>query len=211
MRVYRCIKLQEVINKYKNKNNERFDNPNLNTHVYKEKQEYIHFFRYYEFAEYYFYLNQEGNYDKVNDNYVLFMIANIPDEILKEYHGFGFYELNNEEIIIPEYAIPVELFSSEYIVNITAKPMDFYMRINEDEEYKKYLELIRSLKETKRDLKSIASNLSKIDLEELLEVKNDKRSEKELEEEAMRLLSAIEYPEDNDLKIMDIEFLEKNK
>lgn len=85
------------------------------------------------------------------------------------------------------------------------------MRINEDEEYKKYLELIRSLKETKRDLKSIASNLSKIDLEELLEVKNDKRSEKELEEEAMRLLSAIEYPEDNDLKIMDIEFLEKNK
>lgn len=163
------------------------------------------------FAEYYFYLNQEGNYDKVNDNYVLFMIANIPDEILKEYHGFGFYELNNEEIIIPEYAIPVELFSSEYIVNITAKPMDFYMRINEDEEYKKYLELIRSLKETKRDLKSIASNLSKIDLEELLEVKNDKRSEKELEEEAMRLLSAIEYPEDNDLKIMDIEFLEKNK
>lgn len=134
MRVYRCIKLQEVINKYKNESNEKIKTPNLNTHMYYDDKEYIHFFRYYEFAEYYFNLNKDGSYDRVNDNYILFMVANIPDEILIKYKGFGFYELNNEETIIPEYAIPTELFKSEYIVNITNKLMGFYMRRNEDEE-----------------------------------------------------------------------------
>ena len=137
------------------------------------------------------------------------MIANIPDEILEKYQGFGFYQLNNEDTIIPEYAIPTDLFKSEYIVNITNKPMSFYMRRNEDDEYKKYLELIRNLKQNEKNLKSIASELSKVDLEELIDVKVDKRSEKEVEEDSMRLLSTMKYPEDNDLEITDVESIRK--
>ena len=172
--------------------------------MYYDDKEYIHFFRYYEFAKYYFNLNKDGSYDRMNDNYILFMIANIPDEILKEYQGFGFYELNNEKTIIPEYAIPIELFKHEYIVNITDKPMGFYMRRNENEEYNKYFEVIRSLKQTRKNMECIASDLLKVDLEELIDVIIDKRSEKEIEEEIMKHLSAIEYPEDNDLEIIDI-------
>lgn len=209
MRVYRGIKLQEVINMYKNESNERINNSSLNTHIYMDDKEYIHFFRYYEFAEYYFNLKKDGSYDRVNDNYILFMIANIPDEILKKYQGFGFYQLNNEDTFMPEYAIPTDLFKPEYIVNITNKPMGFYMRRNEDDEYRKYLELIRNLKQSGKNLKSIASDLLKVDLEELIDVKVDKRSEKEVEEDSMRLLSTMEYPEDNDLEITDVEFIRK--
>ena len=38
MRVYRCIKLQEVINKYKNENNKKIENSDLNTHIMKVKK-----------------------------------------------------------------------------------------------------------------------------------------------------------------------------
>ena len=39
MRVYRCIKLQEVINKYKNENNKKIENPALNTHIYESEKD----------------------------------------------------------------------------------------------------------------------------------------------------------------------------
>lgn len=109
IRVYRCIKLQEVINKYKNENNKIFDNNSLNTHQYQKNKEYIHFFRYDEFARCYFYLGKDGNYDFPNDRYILYMTANIPKEILDKSLGYGFYKVNVEDVIIPEYAIPVEI------------------------------------------------------------------------------------------------------
>lgn len=209
MRVYRCIKLQEVINKYKKQNNKKIESSNLNTHTYYDEKEYIHFFRYCKFAEYYFNLHKDGSYDKVNDNYILYMVANIPDEILKEYQGFGFYKLGNEDVIIPEYAIPTELFKTEYIVNITNNSISAYMRKNEIGEYEQYLELIRILKQQQKNIKEIALYLLKVDLEELINVKVDKRSEKEIEEDAMLLLSKVEYPENNDLEIIDSEIIRK--
>ena len=180
MRVYRCIKLQEVINKYLKKKNEKFDNSTLNTHKYQEEKEYVHFFRYNEFATYYFNLGKDGSYEKANDNYILFMTANIPKDILEKYRGFGFYELNGEKFPIPEYAIPIEEFEPEYIVNITNQPRSFYTREKEGEEYKKYIELIRNLKNSNSNIKDIIDYLSSNDFEMLLGVSVDKRNEEEL-------------------------------
>lgn len=198
MRVYRCIKLQEVINKYKNKKGTKINNPNLNTHMYESGKEYIHFFKYEEFARYYFNLGKEGSYDKSNANYILFMTANIPKKILDKYKGFGFYELNQEKIIMPEYAIPIEEFDTQYIVDITDKPMGFNIRKHENEEYKRYLELIKNLKQTTNDVKSIGINLLKIDLDKLIGIEIDDRSENEIEKDANLLLSSINFSRSND-------------
>ncbi len=204
MRVYRCIKLQEVINKYLNKRNEKFDNPTLNNHKYQEGKEYIHFFRYNEFATYYFNFGKDGSYEKENENYILFMTANIPEDILEKFSGFGFYELNGEKLPIPEYAIPIEEFSTEFIVNITNRPMGFYVRENENEEYKKYLELVSSLKNSFTSMKDITDFLLNNDFECLLGISVDKRSEEELKKYSDWLLSKITFPKNNDIPIREM-------
>lgn len=209
MRVYRCIKLQEVINKYKNVKNKKISNYDLNTHIYEKDKEYIHFFRYEEFARYYFNLGKDGSYDKINDNYILFMTANIPKEILEKYKGYGFYSLNHDEIVIPEYAIPTEEFIADYIVDITDKPFGFIKRKNENEEYMKYLELIKNLKQTTNDVKSIAAELIKIDLDKLIGIEIDNRSEKEIEEETNILLLNMDIQASNDAEIEMIEIKRK--
>lgn len=209
MRVYRCIKLQEVINKYKNEKNKKLNNCNLNTHIYEVGKDYIHFFRYEDFARYYFNLGKEGSYNEQNGNYILFMTANIPKEILEKYKGFGFYDLNHEKIIMPEYAIPIEEFITDYIVDITDKPMGFNVRKNEKEEYRRYLELIKNLRQTTRDAKSIAMDLLKFDLDKLIGVEVDNRNEKEIEEEANTFLLNMNIPESNDDEIETLEFKRK--
>lgn len=209
MRVYRCIKLQEVINKYKNVKNKKISNYDLNTHIYEKDKEYIHFFRYEEFARYYFNLGKDGSYDKINDNYILFMTANIPKEILEKYKGYGLYSLNHDEIVIPEYAIPTEEFIADYIVDITDKPFGLIKRKNENEEYMKYLELIKNLKQTTNDVKSIAAELIKIDLDKLIGIEIDNRSEKEIEEEANILLLNMDIQTNNDAEIEMLEIKRK--
>ncbi len=203
MRVYRCIKLQEVINKYLNKKNEKFDNSILNTHKYQEEKEYVHFFRYNEFATYYFNLGKDGSYEKANDNYILFMTANIPEDILEKYSGFGFYELNGEKFPIPEYAIPIEEFEPEYIVNITNQPRSFYTRENEGEEYKKYIELIRNLKNSNSNMKDIIDYLLSNDFETILGIIVDKRNEEELKKYSDWLLSQTTFPKIDDIPIQE--------
>ena len=206
MRVYRCIKLQEIINKYKNENNESFRNHSLNTHQYQKDKEYIHFFRYDEFARNYFNLGKDGNYDLPNSNYVLYMIANIPEEILNKNIGYGFYKVNREDVIMPEYAIPVEEFDSSYIVNITDKPMGLYTRKNEDEEYMVYLKLIKAMKQVNNDTSKILNYLLNNDLNSLIGVQIDIRSEKEREEDSFSLLSNIDISNCNDLEIEEFDY-----
>ncbi len=203
MRVYRCITLQEVINKYTNQKNEKFDNPSLNTYNYQEGIEYVHFFRYYEFAKYYFDLNKKGSYERENDHYLLFMTANIPEEILERGKSFGFYHLGYEEIPMPEYAIPIQEFSSEYIVDITDHPMGFYERKREKEEYKRYIELIRNLKSSAMEMEQITSLLLHGDFETLLGMKIDMMSEEEGEKEEKNLISTIFVPDSNDIPIKE--------
>ncbi len=199
MRVYRCIKLQEVINKYKNiKNKMQINNNALNTHKYIDGKEYIHFFRYSDFAKYYFNIGKNGSYEKQNEQYILFMTANIPNDILEKYKGFGFYELKGEKFPIPEYAIPIEQFSPSYIIDITDKPLCIDIRKNENEEYKKYIELVKEIKKNNQDMNTIINFLLHNNFEELLGVNIDMRTEDEIKEEMDLLLSTISFPNNDD-------------
>lgn len=154
----------------------------FNTHIYNEKKDYIHFFKYNDFAEYYFELGKDKNNHCENNNDDMFMIANIPKVLLDKYKVFGFYIFNGEEIPIPEYAIPKEEFSYNYIVDLTNKSIDSYKRQNEDEEYKRYLELVQRLKNEGKTANDIAMKFLTFDLEELLGVSVDNRTEMEFQE-----------------------------
>ena len=107
---------------------------------------YIHFFRYSKSAIYL----KNSNILKTDslDNYVLYMCANIPNEILDKYFGYGIYnsvniKVNNEgNIPIPEYAIPKKLFNNKYIIEINDS---INYKYENDEEYYKYLRLLDEL------------------------------------------------------------------
>ena len=76
------------------------------------------------------------------------MCANIPNEILDKYLGYGIYNSvnikvsNDGYIPIPEYAIPKDLFKSEYVVEVNDK---INYKYENDEEYYKYLRLLDEL------------------------------------------------------------------
>ena len=131
------------------------------------------------------------------------MTANIPEDILEKYSGFGFYELNGEKFPIPEYAIPIEEFEPEYIVNITNQPRSFYTRENEGEEYKKYIELIRNLKNSNSNMKDIIDYLLSNDFETILGIIVDKRNEEELKKYSDWLLSQTTFPKIDDIPIQE--------
>lgn len=198
MRVYRCITLQEVINKYTNQKIEEGYNNRLNTHNYQLGIKYIHFFRYEEFAKYYFYL--EESYEKLNNNHILFMVANIPEELLEKYKGFGFYTYKNQNYPMPEYAIPASKFLPEFIVNISTKP-NGYTRKREAEEFKKYMEFVEKLKNSNMEIKNIAEYFLENNLEKLLEMKIDKRTEEEIDIDIDKLLSTVSFPINEDIPI----------
>ena len=63
--------------------------------------------------------------------------------------------------------------------------------------------------QTTNDVKSIAMDLLKIDLEKLIGVKIDDRSEKEIAEEASSLLLNLDIPKSNDMEIQELEFKRK--
>ena len=73
----------------------------------------------------------------------------------------------------------------------------------------KYLELIKNLKQTTNDVKSIATELIKIDLDKLIGIEIDNRSEKEIEEEANILLLNMDIQTSNDAEIEMLEIKRK--
>lgn len=190
MRVYRCIKFQEIITKYKNEK-KIIDNSNnqKNTHEYEKNKEYIHFFRYEDFAIHYFNLKTSDTIDKKKSDFIFFMVANIPDDILEKYLGFGFYNYRGEEIAMPEYAIPADEFLPDYVVDMTTYPIGDFGRKNESEEFKRYLILFNKLKSTNMSTKEIANFLLKNNFEKLLGFEVDKRNELEIEQDINNLIS----------------------
>ncbi len=215
MRVYRCITAREILNKYKEITTIPKSNSTLNTHTYDSRNEYVHFFRYLDFAKYYYKLGKDGNYEKSNENYVLFMVANIPNHILDRYLGYGFYQYSDNTfdfgsntIPIPEYAIPVTEFKKDYIIYMNNHECSFplYSRgITEHQEFKRYLELINKLYLDKYSCYEIANFLIENSLSNLLGVKDIDKSEEDFKREAESLLSLIQIPESNDLKIESID------
>lgn len=83
MKVYRIISesSNQPFKNIKNKYNL------LNTHHYDTTREYVHFFRYGTFANYFY---------KLNEGYGKFMIADMPKEVLDKYKGFGLYIYEGE-------------------------------------------------------------------------------------------------------------------
>ena len=130
MRVYRIISTREITNMYKGINEKHAVVQGENTHQYEKNTSYIHFFRYYESAEYYF-KRYRVSMNKL-DKYVLYMTANIPNEILRKRIGYGFYNIEERpfdcyNIPIPEYALKEEEMSPEYIIEVNNFPNNMIM------------------------------------------------------------------------------------
>ena len=89
-----------------------------NTHTYDVKN-YIHFFRYSQFCQYYFSL-----FNQFKKRYSYFMVADIDREVLNKYIGFGYYYFDDLSLagnhILPniEYAFPVDLFDDRCVLSI---------------------------------------------------------------------------------------------
>lgn len=184
MRVYRCISAREITNLYKGNNERKAIVEGQNTHHYVKGEEYIHFFRYSQSAEYYY--NQRRFCSLVNslDSYIAYMTANIPNEILNKYFGYGLYSdvdksLASIYVPLPEYAIPRELFRDDYIVEINKSIESDYS--SNETEYSKYLSLIRKLaRKYNYSEEKITEYLLQNDLSHLLDVVDDNRSESEI-------------------------------
>lgn len=193
MRVYRIISAREITNMYKGLNERKAVVQGENTHRYEKGVFYIHFFRYYESAEYFFKRYRVSM--NFLDEYIVYMTANIPNDILRKRIGYGFYNLDEKpfdsyNIPIPEYAVKQEEMSAEYIVEINNFVKHEYKNMND--EYEKYLELIKTLsKQYNYDFHKIADYLGRCNLEELLDVKDDDRTESEIFDDYVRKLSKI--------------------
>ncbi len=193
MRVYRIISAREITNMYQGSKERCAVVKGQNTHHYEDGTSYIHFFRYSESAEYYFkrYRVSMNHLDE----YIAYMTANIPGDILRNRMGYGFYNLEEApfdsfDIPIPEYAIPEEEMKPEYIVEVNSFIKYEYKKNNE--EYQKYLELMRQLSnQYQYDFYKIAKYLEGCNLEELLGVKDDDRTESEIFQDKLKQLSKI--------------------
>lgn len=159
MKVYRIISesSNQPFKNIKNKYNL------LNTHHYDTTREYVHFFRYGAFANYFY---------KLNEGYGKIMIADISKEILDKYKGFGLYVYEGELTPIPEYAIPKDEFDIKDILLLTQN-LSVLPEIENDEiEFKHYLELVNKLKEEKKNVDTIITILSKIEDLDSLHINN---------------------------------------
>lgn len=131
-----------------------------NTHQYEIDTTYIHFFRYWQSAEYFF-KRYRVAMNRL-DEYIAYMTANIPNELLRKRIEYGFYNIDEESfecdtIPIPEYAIKQEEMKPEYIIEIN------------------------------NFIKSEYKNQK----EELLDVKDDDRTESEIFHDKLKQLSKV--------------------
>lgn len=193
MRVYRIISAREITNMYKRLNERKAVVYGENTHKYEKGTSYIHFFRYSNSAEYFFKRYRASmNY---LDEYIAYMVANIPNDILRKRIGYGFYNIEEKpfdcyNVPIPEYAIRQEELKSDYIVEIN-NFIEYELK-NQNGEYEKYLELMKKLSEQYNyDFHKIADYLESHNLEELLGVKDDDRTESEIFDDKVKKLSEI--------------------
>ena len=121
------------------------------------------------------------------------MTANIPNELLKKYSGYGFYGYENSSfkektIPIPEYSIPIEEMKQEYIVTIN-DTIDFGLGSKEGE-FEKYLILIYELlKKYENNYHQVANFLLQNNLAELLNIEEDNRNEEQIKIDTQKLVN----------------------
>ncbi len=121
----------------------------FNTFNYDKHKEYIHFFRYKSFIQQFF---DDDNAESI------ILSADIPDELLGKCKGFGFYIIENQEVPIPEYAIPLEKFNENWIIRVE-KGQEANIEYEDLNKYKKYLDTIKTLKLKGIDVPSITASL----------------------------------------------------
>ncbi len=187
MRVYRCISAREITNVYKQSNIRKAPIFGSNTYQYETGKNYIHFFRFYESAEYYKKRStKESNH---LDKYVLIMTANIPGQILKNNLGYGFYSNVDKKIKchispVPEYRIETSLFKNEYVVELSDSTSPEYR--NKKKEYEDYINLINKLGENYHyDYSKVVKYLSESDLDQLLGIMENDLTEGQIENKLM--------------------------
>jgi len=193
MRVYRIISARGITNMYKGLDERKAIVPGENTHKYEANTSYVHFFRYSDSAEYFFKKHRVSMNSL--DEYIAYMVANIPNDVLRKRIGYGFYNLGEKpfdgyDIPIPEYALKQEEMKPEYIVEINNLIKFEYKNLNG--EYQKYLELIKQLAQRYHyDFHGVAKYLGEHNLEELLGVKDDERTEDEILNDKVKKLSKV--------------------
>lgn len=191
MRVFRLLSRKEILNLYKGIDERTAVNKGVNTHTYKENEEYVHFFRYSQDAEMY---KKSTSIDLLAENhYIAFMVANIPNEILEKYQSYGEYRYDNNKsdlhncyIPICEYAIPLHEMKREYIVDIdTLIPYEY--KSNKDE-YEYYLSTIVYL--LRKDI-SPMKYLKDKKITDVLDLEDDNRTEEEIQNERIEEIRRI--------------------
>lgn len=83
----------------------------VNTFKYRDDTEYIHFYLFPESClRNMYYVPRDTGY----------IICDIPKELLEKYFGYGYYPdiIDDKYVPLPEFAIPSDLFSLEYIKSI---------------------------------------------------------------------------------------------
>ena len=173
--MYRCISNREIGNLYKGNQERKAPLYGKNTYHYDQKKSYIHFFKFYEFAELY----KKRSLKEANskDRYVLVMAAYLPDHILQNNLGYGFYSKIEKRIqcpicLIPEYRIETQNFKREYIVEVSDVIKD--ENRNRKKEYDSYIHLINRLGEKYGyDYTKILKVLEETGLDKLLKDEED--------------------------------------
>lgn len=172
MKVYRTITAEEITNLYRNEQMlEVGTTKGENTHNYQEGIDYIHFFKYSQSAEFY-----HNNNLEIQNPHIAYMVADIPNNILNNYLGYGYYnsvtsekkELIGVTIPLPEYAIPRRLFIPKYVIEVNNVIRN--KNHQEELEYARYLEHVINLLE-KYDYNhyTVGRILHKTDLEKIIE------------------------------------------
>ncbi len=190
MRVYRCITTREITNLYKSNKKYQTTICALNTYQFNFEKDYIHFFRFYESALYY----KKRNDSSKNpwDHCVLMMTANIPHSLLKESLGYGFYSGVDKRLTcyitpIPEYHIDTTLFKNDYIVEVSDKVNPMYR--NKRSEYDDYIMLMNELGDRYNgDYSKAVLFLQSHNLDELLQIEEDNRSEEKIRHDELKQL-----------------------
>lgn len=110
-------------------------NNGLNTHNYKHKVNYLHFFHFYEGALEYI----SGIPSMGWDDRCFIALYNIPKYLLDKYRGFGLYpESMHPSIPVLEYAIPFSELDDSFIQGKVIQ-YNYMYKYEYSEDYKKYI------------------------------------------------------------------------
>lgn len=135
MFVYRVCSYEEIEFIFKNYDfsevGNYFKESGLNTHFYDANERYIHFFH-----------DKEGIMNRTLKNQYL-CVYNIPDEILKDCDGIGYYSDDCFEtyIEVKEYAVKSSQIKFDYLIKVDR--INAYIDLDdyiEDSELTKFLE-----------------------------------------------------------------------